>query len=816
MSHWLRRLHKWVGLLLAIQFALWMASGVVMSLLDADKVQGKEYRIKPPAPPAWPGNVLAPDAVLAAAGERVVAISSGWLLGRPVYRLQNDKRNWLVDAGNGGRVTIDARLAENIAAASYSGPGKARAAVLQEPTLETRAHKEPAWRVDFDDTAQTSVYVAARSGNVLEHRNSTWRLFDFFWMLHIMDYSERADFNNPLLVSSAIGGLWMALTGVWLLFASVRLAEFVPGRWRRRAAVNLVDAQGMRRRAVPASAGDTVYRALARSGLQLPSNCGGGQSCGLCGVRCVGKAPAPTAADRALLSPRQLEEGFRLACNLPVKRSVDVDIGAALAASPERTGVVTKVDAVTPFLREVTVRPEMPLDCRPGAYVQVHVPAFVLSANDLAIPDHHRQHWQALGLPADLANSEAVRRAYSLAVPLERCGGQLTFLVRFVPGTPSRLQRKVAVRPAEAHLVARLERVHVARAAAGRRARHEAHQEGQLPVAAFEWNRNRIRAPHRLAVGQLNGHAKPLPVIAMMVRDSQVARTALERRHVNLHIRARAARERPLGTHRDLTQERCYRMHLGHHADPLGRRGQRFADVDIDAALHGQIARQPEALLEFLRRQERAVGRRRFGGFTDAAHLAQAAALTATAIRGQLQARACQRLVDRIACRGRHLALAQALAVDQVDRGAAAPAAWYELREPHACKQEPHAGQGHPQPADRARHQQGIVKVDALGVVHDMEHPEEVEQAPGAVAVLEHVPRARRDIDRGLLGVVEVDAPDRLLMGARFEGRLLQLRRFGFSRSGIRGLSDVRCQYGIDRHVLAVPGIDQPAALIVL
>ncbi|MFC5510333.1 2Fe-2S iron-sulfur cluster-binding protein [Massilia jejuensis] len=437
MSHWLRRLHKWAGVLLAIQFTLWMASGVAMSLLDANEVQGRAFRVKPPVPPAWPATVLGPDAVVAAAGESVMAISSGWLLERPVYRLQNGKRSWLVDAASGADLAIDARLAQDIARASYAGPGKAGPARLQAPTLETRSHKEQVWRVDFDDSEATSVYVSARSGNVLEHRNSTWRVFDFFWMLHIMDYGERADFNNPLLVSSAVGGLWMALTGVWLLFASVRPAQFVPVRLRRRASVKLVDGQGVPLREVAAAAGDTVYRALARAGLQLPSNCGGGGSCGLCGVRCAGHAPAPTAADRAHLSPRKLEAGMRLACMLPVQRGVDVDVGLALAAMPERTGVVTKVLALTPFLREVTVRPAGPLACRPGAYVQIHVPAFRRSADDLAIPEHHRAHWQALDLPPELTNAEPVRRAYSVAVPLERCGGQLTFLVRFVAGTPA-------------------------------------------------------------------------------------------------------------------------------------------------------------------------------------------------------------------------------------------------------------------------------------------------------------------------------------------------------------------------------------------
>ncbi|WP_169444485.1 2Fe-2S iron-sulfur cluster-binding protein [Massilia niastensis] len=405
-----------------------------MSLLDSKKVQGREFRIKPPAPAEWPRNVLAADAILAASADKVMAITSGWLLDRPIYRLQNDKRSWLVNAADGTGVTVDANLALDLARASYSGPGNAGAPSLLDFTLETRAHKEPVWRVDFDDADDTSVYVSSRSGAVLEHRNSTWRLFDLFWMLHIMDYSERTNFNNPLLVSSAIGGLWMALTGVWLLFASIRLAEFVPSRWRRSRTVNLLDQHGTSQRSIDAVEGDTVFRALARSGLQLPSNCGGGQSCGLCEVRCVGKAPEPTSADRALLSPQKLAAGFRLACNLPVKRRLDIDIGNTLALSSERVGLVTGVKPVTPFLREITIRPNQLLACRPGSYVQVHVPQYSRDASHVNIPPDHHEDWRAVGPLSALANDAPVRRSYSVSVPVEQAGWQLTFLVRFMPG----------------------------------------------------------------------------------------------------------------------------------------------------------------------------------------------------------------------------------------------------------------------------------------------------------------------------------------------------------------------------------------------
>ena len=65
MTPWMRKIHKWVGLIIAIQFVLWMTSGVLMSLLDAKKVAGREFRIKPAAAAQWPGNALPVDAVLA-------------------------------------------------------------------------------------------------------------------------------------------------------------------------------------------------------------------------------------------------------------------------------------------------------------------------------------------------------------------------------------------------------------------------------------------------------------------------------------------------------------------------------------------------------------------------------------------------------------------------------------------------------------------------------------------------------------------------------------------------------------------------------
>lgn len=220
----MRKLHKWFGLVLALQFVLWMASGLVMSLLDHDKVQGHHHRVEGAGQvAAWPTGLLSPSDVLADQSRPLRSVETFWLRDRPVYRLSDKATTWLVDARDGQRVQVDATVALAIATSDYRGLGRAGAPeLLRTATLEVRDHAPPIWRVGFDDEDATTLYVSGQDGRMLERRNNSWRIFDFVWMLHIMDYTERDDFNNPLVVVMAVGGLWIALTGAWLVFATLR------------------------------------------------------------------------------------------------------------------------------------------------------------------------------------------------------------------------------------------------------------------------------------------------------------------------------------------------------------------------------------------------------------------------------------------------------------------------------------------------------------------------------------------------------------------------------------------------------------------
>ena len=230
MTRWMRLLHKWVALVLALQFVAWMVSGLALSLIDHHAVAGEPHRAAAQAKPRpWPAGLRAPARVVADAGERVQRLEALWLVDRPVYRLSNDSAAWLVDAASGQRQPLDAAMAKSIAAADYSG-----ATQPDTPELLTKApreaidHDAPLWRVTFADDVDTTLYVSAIDGRILERRNAQSRWFDVFWMLHTMDYTGHGNFNHPLIVISAAASVWVALTGVWLIVALLRRRNVGP------------------------------------------------------------------------------------------------------------------------------------------------------------------------------------------------------------------------------------------------------------------------------------------------------------------------------------------------------------------------------------------------------------------------------------------------------------------------------------------------------------------------------------------------------------------------------------------------------------
>lgn len=204
------KVHKWLSLIIGFQLLLWFVSGALMSFLPIDKVRGEHLvdRDKVEAIPA-DRAMVAPDRILSNANEPVESMTWRMLNGKIIAEVATPNGLTLFDAAQATRIDQNAWKMRSI-------PVRAATQVTRE-SPEYRA-APPAWRVEFGDPDQTSVFVAAESGRITAVRTGTWRLYDFFWSLHIMDWKNHEDFNTPWLLAFAVGGLALAIAGTILRF----------------------------------------------------------------------------------------------------------------------------------------------------------------------------------------------------------------------------------------------------------------------------------------------------------------------------------------------------------------------------------------------------------------------------------------------------------------------------------------------------------------------------------------------------------------------------------------------------------------------
>jgi hypothetical protein len=224
-----RRLHKWLGLILGVQLLIWMASGLYMTAIHIDVIHGDRF-IREAEPAPLPAARLADPLAAAAGVPRAESVRLGRVLERPVYIVGSGQGSFLIDAVSGTRLARpDEREIRRIADYWYTGEEKLETLTLiEELPGEIRGRKPPLWRADFGGWNKPTLYISPETGELVTRRHELWRVFDFFWMLHIMDYDERDNVNNTLLRMATVAATVMVLAGMWLLFYTL------PFRRRRR------------------------------------------------------------------------------------------------------------------------------------------------------------------------------------------------------------------------------------------------------------------------------------------------------------------------------------------------------------------------------------------------------------------------------------------------------------------------------------------------------------------------------------------------------------------------------------------------------
>ncbi|MBX9781119.1 MAG: hypothetical protein K2X26_12300 [Chitinophagaceae bacterium] len=240
--YYIRRTHRWLGVILGIQFLLWTTGGLYFSWSNMDEVHGDFQKRNTPL---LSSNIslVSPTMVLNTIKkvhrlDSVVSIQLIEILGKPFYQIRSisashneanhehdiQAMNHLANAETGRlREPLTKEEAIEVVKRHFNGEPKVKSVEYLTDADKHHEYREnplPAYAVTFEHPLKATVYVASELGTVQKFRNNKWRIFDFLWMMHTMDYKGRDNFGNILLRIFSVFGLLTVLSGFILVFST--------------------------------------------------------------------------------------------------------------------------------------------------------------------------------------------------------------------------------------------------------------------------------------------------------------------------------------------------------------------------------------------------------------------------------------------------------------------------------------------------------------------------------------------------------------------------------------------------------------------
>lgn len=232
-KRWLYFFHRWTGIILCLFFAIWFVSGVVMMYVPFPSFRAPE-RIASAPPIDWGRVKVGPDAALASLKQAAFPsdMRMGMTGGDPVYRFVTKDGRRAVSAETGVEIrSVDAPRAGAIAAALVHAPVESIASVDHNQWVVTGAYKKmaPFWRVRLADAAGTDIYVAQKTGEVVQNTTAHERFWNWLgaiphWIYFTALRVHQDPWRQTVLWTSGIGMLG-AIAGIWIGLLRVRLSK---------------------------------------------------------------------------------------------------------------------------------------------------------------------------------------------------------------------------------------------------------------------------------------------------------------------------------------------------------------------------------------------------------------------------------------------------------------------------------------------------------------------------------------------------------------------------------------------------------------
>lgn len=214
----IRKIHRYLGLFIGIQFLFWTISGLYFSWTNIDEIHGDQFKNLEYHPKSF-NNLISPSLINVENGINTIELRD--LKNQPFYWVNNSQLYSAIDGSPKNNITKEEALyvAKNYMIADLEVESIKEISKVDKHH-EYREKLLPAYVISYKNDEALKAYVSINDGQFQTVRHRSWRWFDFLWMTHTMDYEGRDNFNTIVLRAFSLMGLTTVLSGFLLWFTS--------------------------------------------------------------------------------------------------------------------------------------------------------------------------------------------------------------------------------------------------------------------------------------------------------------------------------------------------------------------------------------------------------------------------------------------------------------------------------------------------------------------------------------------------------------------------------------------------------------------
>ncbi len=193
----IRTFHRYLSIFVSIQLLLWTISGIYFAYNKIELVRGEQYRLP----------VDVEYRIFDRLGVSIIEKNDN---GNKTYKTYPD----------GAKVEPLTKDEALLIASKKTSLNPIDGILINETYkgAEFRGRDLPIFKVQTDTEDNINIYINPLTGDISAIRSDSWRLWDLFWALHIMDYQDRDNINNLLLKILSILALMTSISGIVLFF----------------------------------------------------------------------------------------------------------------------------------------------------------------------------------------------------------------------------------------------------------------------------------------------------------------------------------------------------------------------------------------------------------------------------------------------------------------------------------------------------------------------------------------------------------------------------------------------------------------------